>query len=232
MSKVLIFDFDGTLTPYPLTKLGVLEEIGFIGGTNNFDFIKLVKERMDKENINIYESFYKTIFNVLEDNGYILNDKNLSIGAKDIEYNKGIYEFLEHFYNKNISLNIISSGMKVFLDNTLIAKFFNKIYGTTFVYKNREIVGIDNLVTDNKKIDILLEIINGRSISDVMYFGDGLTDIPIMEYIKSNGGTTIYVYDKEEDIANINIDAVSYFFNKNYSKDGQLFSIVEDLVNN
>lgn len=231
MKKIVIYDFDGTLTPYPITVLGILENCGFIGGGNNFNFKKLVSERMLEKNISVYNSFYETIFDVVESNGYFLNDEVLSIGADRIEYNNGVEEFLKYLNNQGIDNYIISSGMKCFLDNTSISKYFKDIYATTFKYKNGMVEDIENIVTDVKKIDAVKDIISKNNFvdcSNIVYIGDGLTDLPIMEFVKNNGGTTIYVSDNVNDIDN---NIVSYCFNKDYSKDNDIFKVISEKFN-
>lgn len=227
MKKIMIYDFDGTLTPYPITVLGILEKCGFIGGGNNLEFKKLVSYRMKKDNIDVYEAFYKTIFDVVESNGYLLKDEILSIGALELEYNDGVVDFLDYLNNNNVDNYIISSGMKCFLDNTVISKYMKDIYSTTFNYKDDIISGIENLVTDIKKIDCIKDIINKNNLldcSNMVYIGDGLTDLPIMEYVKNNGGVTIYVGN---DVIDKNV--VSYCFNRNYSFKGDIFRIICEL---
>lgn len=231
--KLAIYDFDGTLTPEPITVLGVLEECGFIGGGNNSDFKKLVKSKMTEHRIDVYKAFYQTIFEIVDNYGYPLNNEVLSIGVENIKYNNGVYKFLEYLYNNNVKNYIISSGIKSFLDKTLISDFFEDIYATTFKYDKNKIVDIDNLMTDYKKVDVIKEIMrinNLKDCSNIIYFGDGLTDIPIMEYIKNNGGITIFVYDDEnalDEIKKSNI--VSYFFNKDYSLDGDILKKVKEI---
>lgn len=230
MKKIVIYDFDGTITPYPITVLGILEKCGFVGGGNNLDFKRLVSEKMSEKNISVYNSFYETIFEIVESKGYLLKDDVLSIGAKRLEYNNGVVEFLEYLYSKGIDNYIISSGLKCFLKKTVISKYIKEIYATTFKYKNGIVYDIENIVTDVKKIECVKDIIIKNKLEDcsnIVYIGDGLTDLPIMEYVKNNGGTTIYVSDQKlEDIDN---NTVSYYFNKDYSLNADIFNVICEL---
>lgn len=54
MKKIIIYDFDGTLTPYTLPKYKALENCGFCGGMMNNDFIRLVKEKSKNEGKDLY----------------------------------------------------------------------------------------------------------------------------------------------------------------------------------
>ena len=229
--KIIIYDFDGTLTPYPITNLGILEKCGFIGGGNNLYFIKLVSDRMLEKNIDIYTSFYETIFDVVLSNGYELTDEVLSIGSLGIKYNNGVEYFLEYMNNKGVYNFVISSGIKCFLENTSISKNIKNIYASTFKYNKNKIIGIDKIINDNMKIacvDDIIKCSNTISFSNIIYIGDGLTDLPVMEYIKKNGGTTIYVGD-ENTCSNKN--SISYFCDKDYSIDGNIYKIINDKFN-
>ena len=41
MNKIIIYDFDGTLTPLPITDFKILEKCGYVGGGNNIEVIKI-----------------------------------------------------------------------------------------------------------------------------------------------------------------------------------------------
>ena len=48
-NKILIFDFDGTLTPHPITKFDILEKGGISGGVANPELWNLIRKRKQKE---------------------------------------------------------------------------------------------------------------------------------------------------------------------------------------
>jgi len=227
MSKIIIYDFDGTLTPYPITDFKILEKCGYIGGGNNKDLKEIVKDKMDKNKINVYQAFYQTIFEILKYNNYELKDEIVSFGSEEIIYNNGVYDYLNNIENK-VENYIVSSGMKIFLEKTTISKFFNNIYATTFKYdENDIIIDIDYLMTDEKKVDVIKEIVKDRSYKDVIYIGDGLTDLKAMDYVKKNGGISIYLIENNNDIKDNN--SVSYYFLKDYSKNSNLRKFIYNL---
>ena len=151
------------------------------------------------------------------------------ISIKELKYNEGLYEFLEYLFSNGVDNYIVSAGMKCFLEKTSIRNYFKDVYGTTFKYKNKEIVGIDNLVTDKEKISCVKDIMvknNLENCSNIVYIGDGLTDLPVMEYVKNNGGVSIFLGDKEVD-SNI----VSYCLKRDYSLNGDIFKVICNLFN-
>lgn len=224
MNKIIIYDFDGTLTPYPITTFKILEECGFVGGGNNKELQHIVLTKMKEKNIDLYNSFYETILEIVENNGYSLTNDVLALGADEIEYNNGILEYFTVLKNMNVDNYIVSSSMKCFLDNTLVSKYFKKIYASTFKYKNNNIIGLENLITDDKKIDAIREIVSNNNYNNVVYIGDGLTDLKAMKFIKDNGGISIFVGENIDDIKNR--DDISFIFKRDYSKDSDLFKYI------
>ena len=54
MKNVIIYDFDGTLTPYSLPKFEILEKSGMKGGAHNPKFLELSKQKSKDKNIDLY----------------------------------------------------------------------------------------------------------------------------------------------------------------------------------
>ena len=238
--KIFIFDFDGTLTPYPITKVGVLEECGFNGGMMNSQFMDMVNERMSSRNIDLYSASYQILLEVLKENGIAANYKNFGMNAENLEYNPGVYNFLDKLYSLGFINYIVSSSAKDFLEQTTVAKFFKKIYATTFIWENGVAIKPDFLMMDSTKVDVIKEILRDNNYrendcSDLVYIGDGLTDLPAMEYIKSNGGTTIFVYlDKQNEsyIESKKTNFVSCYMTADYTDDSDLSKFFDSLCNN
>ena len=236
--KIFIYDFDGTLTPYPITKVGVLENIGFEGGMMSPKFMGMVRERKLSRNLDLYTACYQVLLDVLKENHIMTTYDNFGIGANDLEYNPGVYDFLEKITSLGFKNYLISSSAKPFLDQTAVAKFFEKIYATTFKYdENDEAIEVDFLMSDKRKVEVIKKILreNGYSeddCSNLVYIGDGLTDLYAMEYIKNNGGISVFVYlDEASDSykAAIEVDVVSYFAKADYSDGSDLVSIFKKL---
>ena len=57
--KIIIYDFDGTLTPYPIPKLEILEKCGINKGLNNKDFLNKINNYSKKKNIDNYTALYQ-----------------------------------------------------------------------------------------------------------------------------------------------------------------------------
>lgn len=67
----------------------------------------------------------------------------------------------------------------------------------------------------------------------MIYIGDGLTDVPCMQLVKSNGGQSIAVYQsrKKKKVAELLIDGrVDFIVKANYTEGGELDKIIKIIV--
>ena len=171
MSNIIIYDFDGTLTPYKLTKFQILEECGLKDGALNPKFLEMVEKRANDKNINVYCATYEVFFQLMRDANLKLVDENFSLGADHVTYNNGVEDFLKFLKENGIHNYLLSSGLKVYLDKTNIVKYFDKIYATTFTYNSEgEVIGVDNLMSDRNKVTAIKDILHsmGRQSSSCL----------------------------------------------------------------
>ena len=233
--KIIIYDFDGTLTPYPVTKFGIFEKCGVVDMENDpgiFEKIKKFRIRGLEE----YDAIYSGFLEFILEHGFDLTDENMSLGAEKLEYNEGVFEYLEDISKFGVKNYLLSSGIKVLLDKTIVSKFFTDIYATTFRYdENNQIIGTDYLMSDKKKVDIIKKIMDENNLTDcrdIIYIGDGLTDLYAMEFVKKNGGNSVFVYLDEQN-KSISVakerDVVSFFAYADYSSTSELRTYITKL---
>ncbi len=224
----IIYDFDGTLTPRPIPKFKILEKCGI----NDEEYYKMFRElkiSIQKNNLNLFEVFYNAFLKILKEAKINPTVDNLSYGSLDIEYNKGLIKFLKYTVDNNINNYLLSSGMKDYLNNTEVAKYFKEIYGTTFKLENDNYV-VDYLMTDENKVSVIKSITKGNC-KDVIYIGDGLTDLPAMEYVKNNGGISIFLVHNNDILNKIDQSRyISFLTKPDYSSDSELFQYVENIL--
>lgn len=142
----------------------------------------------------------------------------------DIEFYSGVKTWFkrlnDYALSKDIVLEhyIISTGNKEMIEGTPIFKEFKKIYGCEFLYnKNGEAFWPKFVVNGTTKTQYLFRINKGIEDDDFMeakvnkrvekkrvefrnmiYIGDGITDIPCMTLVKEKGGTAIAVYSEDK----------------------------------
>lgn len=252
----LMYDFDYTLSPAFMQNF-MLKEFkvdieSFWKECNDFG----VKHNMDS----VLAYMYKIIEFCKKEN-IKLTEKWLNNIGKKIT----LYEGVEGWFNritefgKTIGLDvehyIISSGNKEILDGTSIAKYFKRIYASSYAYDDDGIAfwptQVVNFTTKTQYIfrikkNILDDLNEQKKINQKMkpyvnydhmlYFGDGFTDIPSMKVIKDKGGYSICVYDeknlkaKETAEQILKDKRVNYIAPTNYTQNSQIDNLVKDIL--
>lgn len=238
MKNIIIYDFDGTLTPYPMPKFEVLEQCGIKDGASNPMFINLARKKAVEKKIDLYEAVYETYLEILINNGKSLTNENFTLGSKNVQYNNGVINFLRKVKQHKIKNYLLSSGIKVFLDKVSIAPYFEEIYATTFTYnQNHEAVGINFLMNDKNKIEAIKKILEKNDISKddctkIIYIGDGLSDFYAMNYVKKYGGVAILVFlnPLDENILKMKEkNMADYYIKADFSDSSELTKYVQKL---
>jgi hypothetical protein len=151
---------------------------------------------------------------------------------------------------------IISSGTYEIIQGTPIAKYFKRIYACRYMYdENGEAIWPARAINYTLKTQYIYRISKGildalddynlnrlqdeslRRIAyrNMIYLGDGLTDIPCMKMVKEKGGKSIAVYaaGKSETVKPlVDDDRINYVCAAGYSKDSTLEKIVKLMIEN
>ena len=178
--------------------------------------------------------------------------------GKDVKFYKGVQNWFDRInqYGESIGVNIehyiISSGIKEIIDGCSIANKFKKIFACQYYFdesgeavwpkiainytqKTQYIFRISKAAydeTDNKKVN---DKMNDRVIpyDNMIYFGDGITDIPCMTFVKKQGGTSIAVYTKgqKNKVTGLLLDdRVNYISLADYQEGSDLDSLVKCII--
>lgn len=112
---------------------------------------------------------------------------------------------LEHY--------IVSSGLQEILDGVSIRKYFKKTYACAYDFRDGRPVFPKLVINDTNKTQFLFRINKGKlklseSINghmpdeqrripfrNMVYIGDGITDVPSMTVMQKSGGNAIAVFD-------------------------------------
>ncbi len=153
---------------------------------------------------------------------------------------------LEHY--------VISSGLKEIIEGTSISNEFKEIYGCEFVYdKEGHAVFPKTAVNYTNKTQFVYRINKGvldvsndydlnKSMPDdskripfcnMIYIGDGLSDVPCMKMMKSYGGVSIAVYqgDVTEKVNDLLLrDRVDYIYPADYRENSGLDRTVKNII--
>ena len=180
--------------------------------------------------------------------------------GKSVEFFPGVVEWFARInaYGKSqgvqIEHYIISSGLKEIIEGTAIADEFKRIYACEFHYdENGAAVWPAVAVNFTGKTQFLyrinkqaLELWDDRTINqyvpenerpvpfrNMIYFGDGVTDIPCMKLVKVGGGCSIGVYSgRKPQVCErlIGEGRVDFVFKADYSEGSDLDKCVKDVI--
>lgn len=224
--KKIIYDFDGTLTTKGLPFYDFFKVCD--GPKSVEEWVSLSSALMKEKNINLYEALYKVLLDTVRSSNLPLDNSTFCMGVENVEYNPGVLEFLKE-KDENIKHYILISGYDEYVMHTEAGKYVEKVYGTSFKYENGEFLEIKELMSDAKKPEKIDLIANG-DYSDVIYVGDGFTDMYAFKHIIKNGGKAVLVhqpgdnstYDK---IKEEGIDII--YFDADYTKDSKLYNFLK-----
>lgn len=215
----IVYDFDGTLSPQPMQEYTVLPELD----EKPEEFWAEVSRKAAEsasENMLVY---MRLLLEKAHRRELPIKKDTLAHLAQKIEYFPGVDSWFDRINNfvKQEQLGIriqhyvISAGLKEILEGVSIKHFFEKIYASEYHFNHDEIATFPKLlVTDTSKTQFLFRINKGLEhisesinnhmpkderpipFSNMIYIGDGLTDVPSMRVTKLYGGHAIAVYKK------------------------------------
>jgi 2-hydroxy-3-keto-5-methylthiopentenyl-1-phosphate phosphatase len=259
----LVYDFDGTLTPQPMQEYTVLPEIGIKEGKKFWDAVGKESRRTGGEEIVTY---MRLMIEMSEHKHYPVTPKVLKSLAKNISYYPGVTTFFERmndYIDKEFDVGVklrhyvISAGLKEIISGTSIAKFFYKIFASEYYYDEYERAVFPKvIVNDTLKTQFIFRINKGKEslheninlymppqqrpvpFQNILYIGDGLTDVPCMTVIKKNGGYAVAVFKPSDSKGRkickelLKAKRVDFIAEADYRSERELDRLVKLLLNN
>lgn len=262
MSKItvaLIYDFDGTLSPDNIQEHAFIKAIGDKPG----DFWKESAELSKINDASKILCYMYLMIKKAETKKVILTKESFREFGKDVKLYNGVKEWFklinDYGIKKGVKIEHIinSSGLKEMIEGTPIAKEFKKIYACSFLYDDTGSArwpavavdyttktqflfkiskGIDSVSDDEKVNEYMAEEKIPLPFSNMIYFGDGDTDIPCMKLVKDFGGYSVAVYDKDNAKKRqkvnklIDENRVDFACHADYSENCELYGVVKKLI--
>ena len=214
----LVYDFDGTLSPQPMQEYTVLPEMGEDPGK----FWEECSEEAKKQNADKMLTYMRLLIDKMEANRTHISRKDLRKLASGIKYFPGVETWFDRINNYvaeksegaiKVKHYIISAGLKEILEGITIKKYFEQMYASEYYFDHHDAARFPNVVINdttktqylfriNKGIEDIKESINQHTpeeeraipFSNILYIGDGLTDVPCMTVTKNNGGFAVAVH--------------------------------------
>lgn len=251
----IMYDFDRTLC----TK--DMQDYSFIPRLNmtEDEFWRFSNELGQNERMDsILAYMYAMVRMSREKDIPLLRNDLVEMGA-NVEFFEGVKDWFKRIsdFGKNLGMQVehyvISSGMKEIIEGTEISKNFKSIFACEFLYDEsgnavwpKTDVNYTNktqfVYRINKGVlDVANDIDLNRSMPEdskrvpfcnMIYIGDGLSDVPCMKMMKAYGGYSIAVYQKKdskvEDL--LMKDRVDFIYPADYSENTGLDLTVKNII--
>jgi len=242
----ILYDFDKTLSTKDMQEYAFIPGIGMTAD----EFWAKCDILTKKHNMDQILSYMYVMLNDARGKKLLNRDEFKKLG-ESVELFPGVDSWFERVnsYAENLGIEVehyvISSGLKEIIEGTPIAKYFKKVYAAEFMYDESGVpVWPAMAVNYTSKTQFLFRINKGvLDVTDhaelneytpenerripfrnMIYIGDGFTDVPCMKLVKVNGGHSIAVYSNKKNTA-LNImrqGRVDFIANADYRENQKL----------
>lgn len=213
----IAYDFDGTLAPGNMQEYDFVPAIGMTGKAF-WKEVNALTRRHDADNILVY---MKHMLDRAEAAQVPVHKENFAAFGRSVTLFDGVAEWFDRIdaYGKGrgftVKHYIISSGIREMIEGSPIAEKFEAIYASSFIYDHNGVARWPALAVNyTTKTQFLFRINKGvRNVYDnsrinkfipkaertvpfenMVFIGDGETDIPCFRLVKDQGGHSIAVY--------------------------------------
>lgn len=249
----IMYDFDRTLCSEDMQNYAFIPDLDMTPQ----EFWSETTEFGEKENMEKVLAYMYMMVSKAEEKGIKFSKQYLRSLGTSIKYYKGVLTWFKRINDYGASLGldvehyIISSGVKDIIEGCEIAKEFKNIYAceymfdaqgdvvwpkiainytmkTQFVFRISK--GVDRIHDDDMVNQRITEADRRVLYRNMIYLGDGITDVPCMRLVKDKGGKSIAVYPrgKKEKVAGLLRDKrVNYIALADYSENTELENIVK-----
>ncbi|TFG81916.1 MAG: haloacid dehalogenase-like hydrolase [Erysipelotrichales bacterium] len=257
MNVAFLYDFDKTLTPRDMQEYGFIEALGI---TEAKEFWAIVSQTAEDEKMDRILSYLYVMVQQAKRNGLKLTQELLASYGRQVTYFPGVETWFStvneigHAMGIDVQHYVVSSGLKEIIDATTIAKEFKRIFACEYLYddqgeavwpkltinytnKMQFIFRVNKGILDiNNDVDLntyMAESDRPVPLTNMVYFGDGLTDVPSMKLVKTSGGHSIAVYTPASRHAAEMLaqhGRVDFIAPADYSDGGQLMEITRRIL--
>lgn len=252
----LMYDFDKTLCTKDMQEYTFIPNVGMTAQDFWRESNSLTKEKKMDRILAYMRVMLETAHAAKQS---IRRDEFVKLG-KDLEFYPGIECWFQRINRIGGDLGvkvehfIISSGLKEIIEGSRIYKNFREVFACEFLYDENDVAcWPKNVVNYTTKTQFLyrinkgvLDISNDDDLNkytsederpvpfrNMIYIGDGLTDVPCMKLVKANGGYSIAVYQKgkKSKVKDLLLDKrVDFILPANYSEGSNLDQTVRDVI--
>lgn len=254
----LMYDFDKTLCTKDMQEYTFIPKLHMKAKR----FWAKSKARARDEQMDYVAAYMYTMLTEANAAEEPIRRQDFVAAGKEVEFFPGVADWFTRInaFGKaqgvTIEHYIISSGLKEIIEGTAICRAFKKIYASEFHYNPSGVADWPKLLVNfTEKTQFLFRINKGvldvsendalnkfqadyeRRIpfSNMIYLGDGFTDVPCMKLTKVNGGKSIAVYPnrRTDQVKELLKDCrVDFIAKADYSAGSELEDIIKEIIVN
>ena len=217
----IMYDFDKTLCTKDMQDYSFIPSLGM----TESEFWYYANSLGQREHMDSILAYMYAMVKISKDKNIPLLRENLVKMGKNVELFSGVEDWFRRITDFGLENGVlvehyvISSGMKEIIEGTSISKNFKSIFACEFLYDEsgngvwpKTDVNYTNktqfVYRINKGVlDVANDVDLNRSMPDdskrvefcnMIYIGDGLSDVPCMKMMKAYGGYSIAVYQSKD----------------------------------
>ena len=252
----IMYDFDKTLSTKDMQEYGFIPSLGLSAE----EFWTEANGMAKREQMDPILAYLRLMLKKASEKGVPVTREQFVALGKDIEYYPGVEDWfsrINEYGKKNgvtVEHYVISSGLHEIIEGSSVFREFKKVYACEFLYdENRVAVwpklavnytnktqflfrinkGVLDICEDGKLNEYVREEDRRIPFRNMIYIGDGLTDVPCMKLVKVNHGQSIAVFKKrKKDTAAKLMEEhrVDFITEANYCQDGELDNIIRTII--
>ena len=250
----LMYDFDRTLSTRDMQEYSFIPSLGMDSG----EFWSFANDLGSREHMDSVLAYMYAMVRMSEQRGKPLRRSELVEMGRSVEFFDGVEDWFDRINAFGsecgvvVEHYIISSGMKEIIEGTRIAGKFRSIFACEFLYDSsgkpvwpKTDVNYTNktqfVYRINKGVlDVENDVDLNRSMPDdskrvpfcnMIYIGDGLSDVPCMKMMKAYGGYSIAVYqDRKKVEALLERNRVDFIYPADYREGSGLDVTVRNII--
>lgn len=252
----LLYDFDKTLCGKDMQDYSFIPSIGM----NSSEFWQEANRIATKTNMDKILAYMYLMIKTAKKNDVPITKEAFTKLGEEVVLLKGVKGWFERInaygrlYGVEVEHYILSSGLSEIIEGTPIAKHFKRIYACQFHYNERGNADWPqqavNYTTKTQflfriskgVLDVMDDVTLNSSISEedrripyhnMIYIGDGLTDVPCMRLVKERGGESIAIFHRnDKTIVNklLKEERVNYACPADYTNGSMIDTIVKKII--